>query len=70
MKKAETIIIQISKLERELERNYSSQQIKDAIEKCEKQKKIPISCCDLISVIYEGVLNDLGVWAKGTFGGG
>lgn len=59
MKRAETIIKEISKLERELYRNYDSKTIKETIEKCEKEHKIPISCDDLISVIYEGVYNDV-----------
>ncbi len=59
MKKAETIITQISKLERELYRNYTPKEIKLAIEKCEEKHIIPITCDDLISVIYEGALNEL-----------
>ena len=59
MKRAETIIKEISKLEQELYQNYDSKTIKKAIEKCEKEHKIPISCDDLISVIYEGVCNDI-----------
>ena len=59
MKKVETIIIQISKLERELYRSYNPKQIKEAIEKCEENHTIPITCDDLISVIYEGAINEL-----------
>lgn len=59
MKRAETIITQISKLEQELYKNYDNKTIKEAIEKCEEKHKIPISCTDLISVIYDGVTNDL-----------
>ena len=59
MKKAETIITQISKLERELYRNYNPKEIKEAIEKCGKKHTIPNTCDDLISVIYEGTLNEL-----------
>lgn len=59
MKKAETIIIQIDKLERELYTNYNPKQIKEAIEKCEKNKTINSNGCDLISVLYEGAINEL-----------
>lgn len=59
MKKAETIITQISKLEQELYRNYDNKSIKKAIEKCEEKHTIPITCDDLISVLYEGVVNEL-----------
>ena len=58
MKKAETIITQISKLEQELYTNYDNKSIKKAIENCEKNHSIPIKCDDLISVIYEGVCYD------------
>jgi len=57
--KAETIIQHISKLERELYKKYEAKEIKEAIEKCEANKTIPVSCDDLISVIYEGVTNEL-----------
>lgn len=59
MKKAETIIKQIDKLERELYTNYSDKIIKEAIEKCERDKTIHTNNCDLISVIYEGVTNNI-----------
>lgn len=59
MKKAETIIQQISKLEQELYRNYTSEEIKTAIEKCENEELIPIKCDDLVSVIYEDVCSDI-----------
>ena len=59
MKKAETIITEISKLERELYRNYNPKQVKEAIEKCEEKHIIPITCDDLISVLYEGAINEL-----------
>lgn len=59
MRKVETIIIQISKLERELYRNYNPKQVKEAIEKCEEKHTIPITCDGLISVLYEGALNEL-----------
>lgn len=59
MKKATTIIIEISKLERELYRNYTPKEIKAAIEKCEEKHTIPIICDDLISVIYEGVTDQI-----------
>ena len=57
--KAETIIQHISKLERELYKKYNSKEIKEAIEKCESNKTIPIDNTDLISVIYEGVTDDI-----------
>ncbi len=57
--KAETIIQHISKLERELYKKYEAKEIKEAIEKCEANNTIPVSCDDLISVIYEGVTNEL-----------
>lgn len=59
MKRPETIICEISKLERELYRNYNPKEVKEAIEKCEKTGKIPISGCDLISVLYTGAINEL-----------
>lgn len=59
IKKAETIIKEISKLERELYQNYNPKQVKEAIEKCEEKKLIPITGDDLISVLYEGALNEL-----------
>ena len=52
MKKATTIITEISKLERELYRNYTCKEIKEAIEKCEENHTIPTTCDNLISVIY------------------
>lgn len=58
MKKAETLITEISRAENELYENYSAEEIRIAIEKCEEEGKIPISCTDLISVIYEGVTNE------------
>lgn len=59
MKRVETIIQQINKLEIELYRNYTDKQIKEAIEKCEANNKIKSNNCDLISVIYEGVTNNI-----------
>ena len=59
MKKATTIITELSKLERELYRNYTSKEIKEAIEKCEENHTIPIICDDLVSVIYEGVMGQI-----------
>lgn len=59
MRRVKTIIREISKLEKELFHNYTSEQIKEAIEECEEDKTIPISCDDLISVIYEGVTGDI-----------
>lgn len=59
MKKAETIIKEISKLERELYRNYTPREVKIAIERCEEKHTIPITCDDLISVLYEGAINEL-----------
>lgn len=59
MMKCETIIKTISKLEHDLYINYTSKEIKDAIEKCERNNLISTSCDDLISVIYEGVTSDI-----------
>ena len=59
MKKATTIITEISKLEHELYRNYTPQEIKEAIEKCEENHTIPITCDDLVSVIYEDVTDQI-----------
>ena len=59
MKRVETIIKQIDKLERELYTNYDDKTIKEAIEKCERNKTIHTNNCDLISVIYEGVTNNI-----------
>lgn len=55
MKKAETIIKQIDKLERELYTNYDDKTIKEAIEKCIDTHKIETNGCDLVWVIYTGV---------------
>ena len=59
MKRVETIIQQINELEIELYRNYTDKQIKEAIEECEANNKIKSNNCDLISVIYEGVTNNI-----------
>ena len=37
----------------------TDKQIKEAIEKCEANNKIKSNNCDLISVIYEGVTNNI-----------
>lgn len=59
MKRAETIITEINKLEKELYKNYTPKEIKRAIEKCEETKKTHSNNCDLISVLYEGAINEL-----------
>lgn len=59
MKKVETIIKEIDRLERELYTNYNPKQIKETIEKCEKEHTISSNGCDLITVLYEGAINEL-----------
>lgn len=61
MKRVENIITQISKLERELYKNYNPKEVKEAIEECEKKHTIPITCDDLISVLYEEAINELDI---------
>ena len=59
MKKIETLIIEISKADREIHRRFNPREVKEAIEKLEKEGKIPISSTDLINVLYEGAMNEL-----------
>lgn len=64
MKKAETLIVQIKKLDDEIHNNYSYEEIMKAIEKCEEEGKIPLCCTDFIHVLYEECLNETGYWMK------
>ena len=59
MNKLEKLLIQLSETEDEIIHDYTSQEIKDAIEKLEKEKKIKISSTDLINVLYTGVVEDI-----------
>lgn len=59
MNKLEKLLIQLSETEDEIIHDYTSQEIKDAIEKLEKEKKIKISSTDLLNVLYTGVVEDI-----------
>lgn len=60
MKKAETIIKEMYKLERELLQNYTSQQIVDAFEKLESKDRNNAPTIDSCTgQLYDGAYNKL-----------